>query len=169
MHQRMTSQKGFTLAELLIAVVIMAVGIMGLAQLQVKAMQTSTHSSGMAGANALAQSIVEEIMSFPPDPDVITNEGGQPFLQTAINDSRLIYRDSRRPAASSLIDHSNVFIDGAGNYQVTYTTRPDYTNQAALGISSPIRVCRIEIVVTDRSESKFRNELRLVAFKNWTP
>lgn len=165
MRQRMTSQGGFTLVELLIAVVILAVGLIGLAQLQVTAMKTTTHSSGMIGANALAQSVIEEIMSFPPDPDLITNEGGQPFLSTAIANSRLIYRDSRPAAGSRLVDHSNIFIDGAGNYQVTYSTVPNYTNQPA---GEP-QVCRIEIVVTDLSESKYRNELRLAAFKNWTP
>lgn len=166
MRQRMTSRKGFTLVELMIAVVILAIGLLGLAQLQVTAMQATTHSSGMVGANALAQRVAEEIMSFPPDPEEITTVGGQPFLSTAAANALLIYNDSR---SDVVVDHSNVLIagSGAGRYQVTYTTNPDYTGMAALG--DPIRVCRIDIRVTDLSETRARNFLDLTIFKNWTP
>lgn len=174
MRQRMTSQAGFSLIELMIAIVILAVGLLGLAQLQVTAMQTTTHSAGTVGANALAQRIIEEIMSFPPDATLVTTAGGQPFLGTAVANLPLIYRDSRRPVGN--IDYSNVMITNdqlaagagqmtAGNYQVVYTTTPNYTGQAA---TDP-QVCRIVITITDRTETKFRNQLNFTAFKNWTP
>lgn len=182
MQQRMTSQLGFSLVELMIAIVLLTFGLLGLAQLQVTAMRTTTHSAGMLGANALGQRIVEEIMSFPPDATEITNAAGQPFLSTTVTNRPLIYRDSRRPGID--INYSNVMItndqlditnDGsvnnrdaqatAGNYQVTYTTTPNYTNQPA---GEP-QVCMVDITVTDRTESKFRNRLDFRVFKNWAP
>lgn len=176
MQQRMTSQLGFSLVELMIAIALLAFGLLGLAQLQVTAMRTTTHSAGMLGANALGQRIVEEIMSFPPDAAEITNAAGQPFLSTTTNSSPLIYQDSRRPVAQRVVNYSNVMIVNdqlvsgagqatAGNYQVSYTTTPNYTNQPA---GEP-QVCMVDITVTDRTESKFRNQVNFRVFKNWAP
>ena len=55
------SQSGFSLIELLVAVVILAVGLLGLAQLQVTAIKVNSQSMTSTTARALAQKVVETV------------------------------------------------------------------------------------------------------------
>ena len=55
------SQSGFSLVEMLVAVVIIAVGLLGLAQSQVTAIKVNSQSMTSTTARALAQKVVEEI------------------------------------------------------------------------------------------------------------
>lgn len=58
-----TSQKGFTLVEVLIALTILSVGILGIAGLAGTAVKTSGHSQAMTQANNLAQKKLEALLS----------------------------------------------------------------------------------------------------------
>lgn len=67
MRQRQRAQAGFSLVELLVAIVILAVGLLGLAELQVTAMKTNAQSESILAAGSLAQRAVEEVVALNPD------------------------------------------------------------------------------------------------------
>ena len=57
------AKKGFTLVEVLIAMTILSVGILGIAGLAGTAVKTSGHSQSMTQANNLAQKRLEALLS----------------------------------------------------------------------------------------------------------
>ncbi len=58
---RMKNQKGFTLIEVMIAMVILAVGILGLAPLMVLSIYSNTYSQDLTQATAIAQDRIEQL------------------------------------------------------------------------------------------------------------
>jgi len=62
-----TMQAGFTLVELLVAIVVLAIGLLGLVQLQVTAIKTNSQSMTSTASKSLAQKVVEEFAALPPD------------------------------------------------------------------------------------------------------
>ena len=97
MRQRKSVQAGFSLVELLVAVVILAVGLLGLAELQVSTIKANAQSDSLTVAAHLAQKVVEEISAAPG------------------NDARLVATGTTRTWTGSPFD-----IAGAGVYNVTY-------------------------------------------------
>ena len=97
MRQSRRSQAGFSLAELLVAVMILAVGLLGLAELQVNTIKANAQSDSITVAAHLAQKIIEEISSVPG------------------NDPRLVDIGETRTWTGSPFD-----IAGAGVFNVTY-------------------------------------------------
>lgn len=63
MLMKSTSQKGFTLLEVLIAVSLLSIGILGIAGLAGTAVKTSGYSQAMSQANNLAQKRLEALLS----------------------------------------------------------------------------------------------------------
>jgi type IV pilus modification protein PilV len=57
-------QSGFSLVEMLVAIMILAVGLLGLAQLQLTSIRTNSHSETMMAAGALAQRELEEVVAM---------------------------------------------------------------------------------------------------------
>lgn len=102
MHIRKTAQSGFSLIELLIAVVILAVGLLGLAELQITAMKANGQSETLIAANSLAQRAIEDILHWSE------------------NDSRITTTDT------DLEWGLNIELPGAGAYDVTYDVNVDY-------------------------------------------
>ena len=58
------TQSGFSMIELLVAVVILAVGLLGLAQLQVTAIKVNSQSMTSTASRAVAQKLVEDIAAM---------------------------------------------------------------------------------------------------------
>jgi len=61
----MKNQKGFTLIEVMIAMVILAVGILGLAPLMVLSIYSNTYSQDLTRATAIAQDCIEQLKNAP--------------------------------------------------------------------------------------------------------
>lgn len=61
-----TNQKGFTLLELLIALVILAVGLLGLAGLHIAAIKGNVNGFKLSTASAIAQERIEELKALDP-------------------------------------------------------------------------------------------------------
>jgi type IV pilus assembly protein PilV len=117
------NQAGFTLVELLVAVVILAVGLLGLAQMQVTAIKTNSQSATSTAATAIAQKVVEEIAAMSSDDPMFDAPGNGTW------------------------PGSPVSVDGAGTYAITY----DVTQVQAAG-NNVTNVFRIEITVTSTSD-----------------
>jgi len=58
-------QEGYTLIEVLIAITVLAFGLMAVATMQVTAIKTNAIASGMSQGLTLAQAKVEELMNLP--------------------------------------------------------------------------------------------------------
>lgn len=109
MKSYVSSQQGFSLVELLVAIVILAVGLLGLSGLQVSAMKTNSKSEGILAANSLAQMVIEEVMSLP---------GSDPLFDVAIADEPW--------------PESPFTVAGGGTFNVTYDVVTPYGGIANL-------------------------------------
>jgi len=96
-------QSGFSLVELLVAVMILAVGLLALAQLQITAIKANSQSDSITVANALSQKAVEDIAAMSAD---------DPIFSTAVT--------------GATWTGSPFTVVGAGVYNVTYDVVPNY-------------------------------------------
>lgn len=108
MKQRQSAQAGFSMIEMLIAVVILAVGLLGLAELQITATKANAHSEAILAASAIAQQVIEEVASMDSGDamfDYVTgHEADDDYL--AVDDAAW--------------DPSSVTLAGAGTYNIKY-------------------------------------------------
>ena len=58
-------EEGYTLVEILVAITVLAIGLMAVATMQVTAIKTNTIASGMSQGLSLAQAKMEELMNLP--------------------------------------------------------------------------------------------------------
>ena len=59
------TEKGFTLGEVLVAMVVFSVALLGLARMQIGAIQVNTIASRLTQGTTLAQDRVEQLMALP--------------------------------------------------------------------------------------------------------
>jgi prepilin-type N-terminal cleavage/methylation domain-containing protein len=85
-------QQGFTLLELLIALAVLAVGLLGMAQMQLSAVNANAFGGKMSTAIALAQDQMEDLMNqglevpgAPFDPGINPWEDGAAATSTAVD------------------------------------------------------------------------------------
>lgn len=97
-------QSGFSLIELLVAVVILAVGLLGLAQLQLTAIKTNSQSFTSTAASVLTQRVLEQVASIPPDDPLFDGPSSGTW--------------SKAPIISP------VTLSGGGSYDITYVVEP---------------------------------------------
>ena len=69
------NDKGFTLIEVMISMVILAVGVLGLAPLMVLSIYSNTYSQDLTRATAVAQDRIEQLKNQG-------NFGGMPYTET---------------------------------------------------------------------------------------
>ena len=105
------SQSGFSMVEMLVAIVVLAVGLLGLAGLQLTAIKTNAHSQGLMAASSVAQMFLEDVTSWQED------------------DLRL----DDDSTGNTDWNGRTVVLSGAGTFNVTYDVDADY--QSVSGVS----------------------------------
>jgi len=60
-----TTEKGFTLSEALVAIVVLSLGLLGLERMHIAAIQVNTIASRLTQATTLAQDRAEQLMALP--------------------------------------------------------------------------------------------------------
>lgn len=85
------NNKGFSLIEMLIAVTILAIGLLAVAGLQVTAIKGNTHGSTISQATTLAQDRIEEIRNrdyaaivFASNPEIEANVDGTTYTRETL-------------------------------------------------------------------------------------
>lgn len=132
---RAGNQKGFSLIELLIAVTLLAIGLMAVAGMQT----TSIRSNDIANDNTEVASLAQQAME-----DLLALSGTHPMLQTA---ATIDY--DLDPQA----DGSAIIVPGSGTFDATCTITPN-TPVAA--------VTRINITVKQQNSPR---SFSLIAYK----
>ncbi len=67
---------GFTLVEVMVAIVIMAIGLIGITTLQINATNGNTDSSQKTIAANIAQNLTEELLTLAPDNALLNDSDG---------------------------------------------------------------------------------------------
>ncbi|MDX9708472.1 MAG: type IV pilus modification protein PilV [Trichloromonas sp.] len=109
MKRENSGQAGFSLIELLVAIVILAIGLLGLAELQVTAIRANSQSETMLAAATIAQGVIEEIAAMSRnDPMFSDNTAGEKWERS---DSPYF---------------TPVTVEGGGSYDITYDVETNY-------------------------------------------
>ena len=139
-------QSGFSLIELMIAVVILAVGLLGLAELQVTAVKGNAKSGSIMAATQVAQTALEEVMAVRYKDD--------PLYNSVINYNTAVFEDWPSDPVRD--------VAGVGSFKITFTSDPD-TDPAV----NPCRFTRIEVRVESvQSISQLPTTVTLEGLKN---
>ena len=126
------SQSGFSLVELLVAIVILAIGLLGLAQLQITAIKTNSQSFTSTAASVLAQRVLEQVSSFPPEDSLFNGPGNGTW--------------SRPPITSP------VTLSGGGTYNITYVVETVDSDNDPSTNNDITNLYKVTVTVSSTSE-----------------
>jgi type IV pilus assembly protein PilV len=136
-HQ--TNNRGFTLVELLVAITIMAIGVLAVVQMQVVGMQSSSIANQLSIKTGLAHEVMEDIQSWDLNNPPVTglfSTTSPPYTIGVQNYDR--FQATRNQAT--------INIPGAGVFNATYSVTliaPDLNTAAVTvtisgGTGSPV-------------------------------
>lgn len=80
MSYNLKSQNGFTLLEVLIALTIFSVGLLAIAGLQISAIGHNTNSNLRTSTTALAQGVMEQVLSYDSGNRLLRAAATRPFI-----------------------------------------------------------------------------------------
>ena len=112
------NQKGFTLIEILIAITVFAIGILGVAAMQLGAIKGNSYSSHLTEATTLAQNKMEELMMLDyNDPNDLLKDGHENGVKNGATGLRYPLPPLPKPPIPNPVSYP-----------------PDYSPQAPSGI-----------------------------------
>lgn len=162
-------EKGFTLIEVIIAMGVFCIGILGVMAMQIQAIQGNAGASSRSQANTVALSVIEELKRLPFD-DVnltaganlnagIAVTGGTPTPDAADH----IFIPARLPLLSNIYQVSgNNIVDNSGTrYQIFWNV--DKT-PVVIGTNSFIPLCTIRLFMYWDS-AQGTDHLEITAYK----
>jgi len=106
---KLNGQKGFTLLEMLVAVSLIAIGMLATAAMQSVALNSNSIANRSTVVTAIAQEVMEEIMSRPPDDPQLTAAGTTVWPSYDLNVKNLATTDRS--------------VSSAGTFRVLVSTR----------------------------------------------
>lgn len=123
---RQLNEKGFTLVELLVALTVMAIGILSVVQMQIVAIKSNSIAQRLTVANNIAQEVMEDIQARSVD-DAIFSAAAANVLVDFLTDPRIaVDPDVPRPATNSL-----TFPD-SGTFRAFYTVAMNAAESAVV-------------------------------------
>jgi prepilin-type N-terminal cleavage/methylation domain-containing protein len=128
-------QAGFGLVEMMVGVLILAVGLLGLAELQITAMKGNSKSGSILAATLVAQDAIEEVMAVYDDDDT------DPLYD--------IYTDALTVAVAGFTDwpiNPIRSMPGSGRYRITYTSELDIGGVGSQITRVTIRVDSLDVI-----------------------
>ncbi len=127
------NQHGFTMVEMLIAILVMTVGLLAVLTMQDVAINANSISMKLTVATSLAQEALEDILSWNPDTHA--------DLKTST--ANAVYDLDPNSSATS------ISVPGTGSYTATYTT----TVGGTPGSGIPDGITRVVVTVTGGGRS----------------
>ena len=115
------SNEGFTLIEIMIALVILSIGLMALAGMQVSAIKGNAFSKRMTTAVSIAEQIIEQIKNMPYDN--IQSQSSSQINQSDLNfTSQIIVANNSPVNNTKTVTVTVTWIDGSKAYTVPVST-----------------------------------------------
>jgi type IV pilus assembly protein PilV len=118
---RLASNEGFTLVEILIALVILSIGLTALAGIQVSAIKGNAFSKRMTTAVSIADQTIEQLKNTPYNN--IQSQATSQVSQSNMNFTRNVTVINDSPALNTKTIHVTVaWIEGMKTYTVPVST-----------------------------------------------
>lgn len=148
------NKNGFAIIEVLIAMVVFAVGVLGISSMQYRAVHQNRVAYDRTRANAVAVAVLEELKRLPfTDPNLAAGGGdldagkAPPGGDPAPNDADQVFNPAQLPvlANSYQVSANNYIVDGAGRrFQIFWNVlRPVIT----VGTDNYTPFCTIRLFV----------------------
>jgi prepilin-type N-terminal cleavage/methylation domain-containing protein len=125
MMRTIKKQKGFTLLELLIAMMLLAIGLLATASMQGTAIHANSLANRLSVATTLAQQVAEEFTSLSKTDTRLRTASGADILYPTLD-----------PVAPS----SDLFVPGAGTFRARYQIIPNVTTFNGVSIKDTTQI-----------------------------
>ena len=149
------SEEGFTLGEIMVAIVVLSIGFFAAASMQISAVSTNSSANHITEATNLAQNRLEELMTLEysvhfTDPDLIddveTAKGPEPYTDSngnGLRDEKEPYTDSNN---NGVWDAAHVDPNPPPGYTVTWSVLDNTTG-------SPEKYIRVYVTRHDNNRT----------------
>lgn len=115
------NKNGFTLIEVMIAILILAIGVLAVAKMQISAIKGNSDANGFTEATGFAQNKMEELVNLAyNDPDLDDNDGDGTNQDTTDNGGIVNGTDN---------DDEGVNVDNIANFGLDDISTPDHSQQ----------------------------------------
>jgi type IV pilus assembly protein PilV len=151
MHKMMPprGESGFTLIEILIAIAILAFGLLAVATMQVTGIRTNARANSMSQGLTLAQDKVEELISLSYDHSDLLDSDGDGTDQDTDNDG--IDDDGGNFGLDDTVDGGGNIIADNSDANGRYTT---YWNVVTDEPATNSKTIRVIVTWTERGRNK---------------